>query len=90
MDAFTVAPSQLEELITRLTPRQLQIVELLVCGHTKKRIANILSISPETVKTHIHKVCTKLEVDNRIQVVVIYTVWKVRNETIAANNIHPK
>jgi DNA-binding NarL/FixJ family response regulator len=80
MDPLTVAPSYLEELMSRLTPRQMQIVELLAKGHSNRAVASILSISPETVKTHMHKMYHKLEVENRIQVVVIYTVWKMNRK----------
>lgn len=79
MDVFNVAPLQLDELIAKLTPRQMQVVHLLAQGHSRKHIATILSISPETVKTHINKMCRKLDVENKIQVIVIYTIWKARN-----------
>jgi DNA-binding CsgD family transcriptional regulator len=79
MDPFTIATSQLEQLMHRLTPRQLQIVELLARGYSLVYIAAILSIGRETVKTHIRKMCQKLDVDNRIQIIVIYAMWKATN-----------
>lgn len=77
MDPFTVAHSQLQELMHRLTARQLEIVELLAQGKTNREIATILSISPETVKTHVHEMLYKLEVENRTQMAVVFAVWKV-------------
>lgn len=79
MDPLTVASSQLDELISRLTPRQIQIVELLVQGRTMVDTAALLSISRETVKMHVKTMCYKLDVDNRIQVIVIYARWKETN-----------
>ena len=80
MDVFTVAPSQLQELIDKLTPRQLQVVELLARGKSRRQTAAILSISPETVKTHVWKICRKLDADNRIQLVVIYAMWRAQKD----------
>jgi DNA-binding CsgD family transcriptional regulator len=77
MDPFNVAPIHLKYLIDKLTPRQLQIVELLARGHSSKETASLLSISPETVKSHIRKMCHKLDADNRTQVIVIYAMWRV-------------
>lgn len=78
MDPFTVATPQLDELIAKLTPRQLEIVELLARGCTRRQIAALLSISPETVKTHTDKIYRKLEAENRIQVVVMFTMWRAK------------
>lgn len=83
MDPLTVAPLHLQELINRLTPRQMEIVELLARGYSQRYIATLLSISSETVKTHIHKMINKLEAVNRIQVIVIYVVWRMNHDNIA-------
>ena len=78
MDPFTVASSQLQELIAKLTPRQMQVVELLALGKSRRQIASILSISPETVKTHVWKICRKLDAEGKVQVIVLYVVWRAR------------
>ena len=80
MDPFTVAPSHLQELIDKLTPRQLQIIDLLARGKSRRQVASILSISAETVKTHIKKACIKCAVENRIQLIVVFVRWKVMQE----------
>jgi Response regulator containing a CheY-like receiver domain and an HTH DNA-binding domain len=77
MNPLSITPSLLPGLVARLTPRQLEIVGLLAEGHSNKTIAAILSINWLTVRTHIHNACERLGVDNRIQLIVIFAMWKV-------------
>jgi DNA-binding NarL/FixJ family response regulator len=62
--------------IETLTPRQLEVMNLLVEGATNKRIAFDLGISVETVRRHIYAARLKTGVDNRIQLIVLYAVWR--------------
>lgn len=80
MDAFAVAPTQLEELIAKLTPRQLQVVELLAQGCDYEQICSILSISRTGAKHHVIRACRKLDVENRILLIVLYVRWKERRD----------
>lgn len=43
-----------------LTPRQLEVVMQLARGHTNKRIARTLSLSPRTVANHVGAILAKL------------------------------
>jgi DNA-binding CsgD family transcriptional regulator len=52
-----------------LTDRESQILELLAQGHANKEIARTLDVSPNTVKTHIANLFTKLEVERRTQAI---------------------
>ena len=52
-----------------LTPRENQILELLVEGLNQAQIAQRLVISPNTVATHIQRILVKLGVHNRAQAV---------------------
>ena len=52
-----------------LTARECDILELLASGQSNKEMARTLSISPNTVKTHIAKVYQKLEVERRVQAI---------------------
>ena len=53
--------------IQHLTPRELEILELLSRGWTNNSIANKLTISINTVKYHLKKIFIKLGVKNRIE-----------------------
>jgi non-specific serine/threonine protein kinase len=51
-----------------LTPRQWQVVELVVEGYTNRRIATRLGISVRTAETHLDEIRNKLGVGNRAQI----------------------
>ena len=55
------------ELISRLTPRERDILRLLREGLPNKVIANRLDVSEVTVKSHLGNVFRKLGVQNRLQ-----------------------
>ena len=55
---------------TRLSPRELEILELLSQGLGQSEIAQSLVLSPKTVGTHIQHVLSKLGVHSRAQAVV--------------------
>jgi two-component system NarL family response regulator len=50
-----------------LTPRELDVLKLIVGGKSNKEIAYSLSISEATVKTHINSLLSKLQVSDRTQ-----------------------
>ena len=50
-----------------LTPRELQVLELLTKGVSNAEISHRLLIKPTTVKRHLEAIFEKLEVDNRTQ-----------------------
>ena len=56
-----------EELISRLTPRERDILRLLREGLPNKVIAGRLDVSEVTVKSHLGNVFRKLQVQNRLQ-----------------------
>jgi DNA-binding NarL/FixJ family response regulator len=53
-----------------LTPRELQVLELLARGVDNPGIARTLFLSQHTVKNHVSSILVKLQVDNRIQAAV--------------------
>jgi DNA-binding CsgD family transcriptional regulator/tetratricopeptide (TPR) repeat protein len=48
-----------------LTPRERQVLEHLVQGHTNRRIARDLFITEKTASVHVSNILTKLQVSNR-------------------------
>ncbi|MFM0337300.1 LuxR C-terminal-related transcriptional regulator [Paraburkholderia fungorum] len=53
----------------RLSSRERGIVALIAQGQSNKEIARTLGITPETVKSHLKSIFTKLEVEKRAQAV---------------------
>lgn len=49
-----------------LTPRETEVLRLLVTGQTNKQIARELGISPETVKDHLNNLYRKLDAGDRV------------------------
>lgn len=56
----------------KLTKREGQIMDLLVAGLTVKSVAERLSISEHTVRTHTKRIYRKLQVSGRVEAVLAY------------------
>ena len=64
---FVVNARKREEL--SITPRELEILELIAQGHSNREIAERLFVSENTVKTHSSRVFDKLGAKRRTQAV---------------------
>lgn len=53
-----------------LTPRELEVLRLVANGLSNSEVATTLMISPETVKTFVSRILTKLDLRDRVQAVV--------------------
>lgn len=53
--------------LTRLTPREREILGHLARGLDDRTIARMLVLSPNTVRTHVRRILTKLEVHSRAE-----------------------
>ena len=53
-----------------LTPRQIDVLRMLVDGRSNKLIGRALDLSPSTVKTHLEAIFQRLQVNSRTQAVV--------------------
>ena len=52
-----------------LTPRERDVLAMISQGSSNKRVARALEISPETVKSHIKRIFSKLAVSTRTEAV---------------------
>lgn len=56
--------------LTRLTPRELEVLQALADGLNDREIAQRLHIATETARTHMVNILRKLGVDSRLQALV--------------------
>lgn len=56
----------------QLTHKQQQVMHFLASGLSNKEIARKLELSPETIKTHLREIFTRMNVKNRTQAVSLY------------------
>jgi DNA-binding NarL/FixJ family response regulator len=63
--------AQAAERLVALTPREREVLALLVDGLDAARIADLLFISPETAKTHVQRVLRKLGVHSRLEAIAL-------------------
>jgi DNA-binding CsgD family transcriptional regulator len=63
-------PNQLDNIIVshyRITPREHEVIVLLNKGLSTREMAEILFVSPATVKTHLHNIYEKTGVKSRYE-----------------------
>jgi DNA-binding NarL/FixJ family response regulator len=58
--------------LTALSPREVDILRLLAEGHAYKQVADGLSISINTIRTHIKRIYEKLHVHSRTEAVRLF------------------
>ncbi|MBT2225252.1 response regulator transcription factor [Nonomuraea sp. NEAU-A123] len=68
--ADTSRPAR-DEIVRALTRRELEVLEQIAAGLSNAEIAATLFITPETVKTYVSRILTKLELRDRVQAVVL-------------------
>jgi len=60
------------EKLTMLSPREMEVMELISHSMTNEEIADKLFLSPKTVKTHIRNIFAKAEIRNRVEAALLY------------------
>jgi TolB-like protein/tetratricopeptide (TPR) repeat protein len=68
-------------LPARLSPRRLEVLELVARGLTNDGIASALGISPGTVRIHVTHVLAALDVANRTEAAAAYFAWKAQSSS---------
>lgn len=69
--AFRPPADEGQQLIGQLTARERQVLSLMVSGMDRNRIASQLHQSPNTVRTYIRNITTKLGCHSAIEVVAV-------------------
>jgi DNA-binding NarL/FixJ family response regulator len=60
-----------DAVLAPLTDRERDVLRELAAGRTNAEIAQALYLSPATVKTHVTRILTKLDLRDRVQAVVL-------------------
>lgn len=68
----------------QLTKREREILSLIADGHDNQAIARELVISPETARTHVQRVLTKLGVHSRLEAAAFVRRTGISNELLEA------
>jgi len=74
-----------QERLARLTHRERQVLALLAEGADNDTIARTLVISPQTARTHIQNILSKLEVHSRLEATA-FLFWNGNLESLLASN----
>jgi DNA-binding CsgD family transcriptional regulator len=67
-----------EALATRLTSREREILDWIAAGRTTREIAQLLTVSPHTVRKHVENILAKLGVGTRSAAVALVSARATR------------
>ncbi|MBW2702577.1 MAG: response regulator transcription factor [Deltaproteobacteria bacterium] len=66
---FQVIPTPNDEEIPKLTPREVEILQIIAKGLSNLEAANVLKISRATIRTHLEHIYAKMSVSNRVEAI---------------------
>jgi DNA-binding NarL/FixJ family response regulator len=72
------------EQLNRLTPRETEVLRLMVNGHNRRQIADQLHVSSETVRTHAQSLQKKLQVHSGVAAVSLALKAGLRPDVVAS------
>jgi len=67
VDLMLLREAGARESAEHLTPREIEVVQMVAAGLRNKEIARRLTLTEGTVKTHLHNIYSKLGVDGRLE-----------------------
>jgi FixJ family two-component response regulator len=70
------AHAAIEDRLATLTPRELDVLELVVAGRLNKQIGAALGTAEKTVKVHRARMMRKMQVDSLADLVRLWTVTR--------------
>jgi DNA-binding NarL/FixJ family response regulator len=70
LDSSLSAVAESDEKPTSLTPRELEVLQLIVLGKSNKEVAALLGVSPNTVAVHRANIMQSLNIHNTAELVV--------------------
>ena len=74
----TYAPSEPRPPVVHLTPREREVVDLLIAGRANREIAATLGVETKTVKSHVGRLFQKFGVPNRVALTVRALEMQIR------------
>jgi len=60
-------------MLAKLTPREQQVLRMVVAGHSNKEIAQQWTVSEETIKHHLTRMFDKVGAANRVELAMLAT-----------------
>jgi len=60
-----------EQDVAALSAREVEVLQMIAYGSTNREVAGALKISPQTVKTYLERIFTKLGVSDRTRAVAV-------------------
>jgi two-component system nitrate/nitrite response regulator NarL len=67
--------------LPHLTPRERQILSILVQGRSNKEIGNSLDLSEKTIKHHLTNILQKLRVRNRVEAALMMSSHRTQHQS---------
>jgi two-component system NarL family response regulator len=71
LPGWIVARMSQRRLRSSLSPRELEILEMVAKGLTNKEIGRVIQVSPFTVRNHVRHIMVKLEVGDRTEAATV-------------------
>lgn len=67
----------IENRLSRLSGREVEVLQRILKGERNSQIADELSISPKTLETHIRNIYGKLEIESRSELLMNVQKWQI-------------